>query len=104
MIVLFIILWLLAGFISVSFMRNAWYVYWYERYNEHFIDTNYFSFRDELVFGFIMTISGFIGAFIYIIDDAFDSYSNYKLSNSLWMIIYNRKKVEKHVNNLNKTK
>jgi hypothetical protein len=103
MITLFIILWLLIGFISYSLHTNSWRVKWYKKFNEHYIDTNYFSFKEELFWFLIFTLGG-VFTILVMLNYIFNPTSEYYFPNSLWMIFYNRKKVEKHFNKLKQNK
>ena len=96
MIILFIILWLLIGFLSHAFVENAWRVYWYKKFDEHYIDYKRYSFREEFIFSFVFSLGGLVSFLVLGIAEAFHSKSEYYFPNSLWMVFYNKKKVEKY--------
>lgn len=92
LLILLAILWLLIGFLSFTFSKNAWRVYWYKKFNEHYNESKYYDDElDEIIF---FTLFGLI-SFIVISIDGFNPKSKYYYPNSLWMIRYDKNKVEK---------
>lgn len=88
-----IVLWVLIGFLSMKFSDNAWKVYWYKKYHEHYDDTKY---RDGVGFKTLLlaiSLGGVITFFVVSID-GLNRNSEYYYPNSLWMIRYNKQKVE----------
>jgi hypothetical protein len=93
--IIFIFLWLTIGFLTIRFDMNSYYVYWYRNFNEHFINTEYYSFKKEIIFTLIFTLTGFITLILLGLDSGFHPKSKGYFPNSLWMIFYNKEKVEK---------
>lgn len=92
MIVSLIILWLLIGFFTCHFSRMAWEVYWYRTTQKHFCDDrDYESFnRPDIIL--IYTLLGVISLILH--HESFSPNSNYYFPDSMWMIFYNKEKVE----------
>lgn len=92
MIVLLIILWLLIGFFSCHFSRIAWEVFWYRTTQKHFCDDeDYQDFnRPDIIL--IYTLLGVISLILHY--ESFSPNSHYYYPNSMWMIFYNKEKVE----------
>jgi hypothetical protein len=94
------ILWLLIGFIFIRIQYNAYCVTWYKIFNEHFIDSEDY-YKDliwELGCHSIFILFGLISAII-MLPGLLDKRGNYYYKNSLYMIFYNKQKVENHFKN-----
>jgi hypothetical protein len=91
-----VILWLLIGFISVKIQVICCYVYWYKTFNKHYVDSeHYISDHDFIA---ICTLSGLIST-IVILPDLLNKEGMCYYKNSLYMIFYNKQKVENHFKN-----
>jgi hypothetical protein len=90
---LIMILWVFTGVFFAYFTNMAWKVSWYADFHTHFDDDYPNSKWTENIF--LYSLSGIVGPmFIFFHFDMFKKQSDWYLPKSLWMIRYDRKKVE----------
>lgn len=92
-----ITLWLLAGGLTFHFANRAWQVYWYRTFKEHIVDESkeFYNKWEDLGYTVLLALGGVISAAVILIMDASHKDSKYYLPNSLWMLKYDKEKVEK---------
>lgn len=90
-------LWLLVGGLTFHFTNRAWQVYWYRTFKEHIVDESkgIYDLQEDIGLTVLFSLGGIITALMFIFSGGIDEDSKYYLPNSLWMLKYDKEKVEK---------
>ena len=90
---IFIILWLITGFISYQLIQNAWKENFYRKVGIHYIHTPFYNKYNEMIFAFCFSFMGLIATFILFI------LGGNMVFKSEWQLFYSKSKMEKKYSN-----